>query len=105
MLGTAAWDDAATERDAIVVDVRDLVDKGGNSPDDVRRKIDEIVSGLTAGRRVIVACDYGMSRSNAVAAGALARVGRIDFDAALTKVLTTTGETSIKLEMVEVVRQ
>jgi UDP-glucuronate decarboxylase len=102
-LGTASGVEALPG-DVLVVDVRDLVDKPGNEAAAVLAKVEEAAGGLERGRRVVVRCDYGISRSNAVAIGALARAERIPFDEAVRRVVAATGEHGIKLEMVNIVR-
>jgi UDP-glucuronate decarboxylase len=90
--------------DLQLVDVRELVDGPGNSAGLVRAKIDEGVAHLRAGRRVVVGCEYGISRSNAVAAGILRLSQRIPFDAAVAVVLARTGEVAMDLDVIESVR-
>ena len=104
LLGTAAASSIDGEADICVVDVRNLVDKAGNPVDVVREKIQEGVESLVKGKRTVICCDYGMSRSNAVAAGVLAKFDDIEFDAALRKVLDATGEREIKLQPLSAVR-
>ncbi|MDR2186450.1 MAG: NAD-dependent epimerase/dehydratase family protein [Azonexus sp.] len=104
-LGTAPANEVVGQTGLNLVDVRDLVDKGGNSVQAIRAKIDEGVKLLSAGLRTIVCCDYGISRSNAVAAGILARHDRIPFLDAVRMVQQRTGETEIKLEPLEAVRR
>lgn len=87
-----------------VLDVRMLVDKEGNDPETVRRLIDEGVEAVRAGKTVVVACDFGVSRSNAIAAGILASTERWSVDRALREVVDATGETEVKVGMVETVR-
>lgn len=104
VLGTAPATAVDDESDVSVVDVRTLVDKAGNSVDAVREKIREGVELLAEGKRTVICCDYGMSRSNAVAVGVLANYEKIDFEAALSRVLDATGEREIKLQPLSVVR-
>jgi nucleoside-diphosphate-sugar epimerase len=103
-LGTAPAVEVQDQDGFYVVDVRDLVDKGGNSVAAVRAKIELGVSALRRGERTIVCCDYGVSRSNAVAAGVIARHQGLSFVKAVQLVQEKTGETEIKLEPLEVVR-
>lgn len=106
LLGTApASDVLGVSDDICVIDVRDMVDKGGNRVDFVRAKIDDGVVSLREGRRTIVCCDYGISRSNAVAAGILALYDKIEFSEAVRKVQSATGESEIKPEPLNSVRQ
>jgi len=87
-----------------LVDVRDLVDKGGNRVDAVAEKIRLGEALLSEGKKTVVCCDYGISRSNAVAAGILARVERISLEAAVRRVQDATGEGDIKVEPLQIVR-
>ncbi len=103
-LGTDAWSPAEATADLAYVDVRDLVDKHGNTPAAVKAKIDEALNHLAAGKRVVVRCDYGISRSNAVAAGVLARYDAIGLDEAVRRVVEATGESGIKIEVLTEVR-
>jgi len=104
-LGTAPALQFEVADDMQVIDVRDLVDKGGNHVDTVRQKIAAGSESLRSGRRTIVCCDYGISRSNAVAAGILARHASLPFAEAARRVVAATGETEVKLEPLEVVRR
>jgi UDP-glucuronate decarboxylase len=104
-LGTAAASAVFDKTDACIVDVRDLVDKAGNGTDAIRDKIFQGVEYLAQGRRVIVCCDYGISRSNAIATGILATVENIAFDAALRQVQEATGESEIRLSPLSAVRK
>ena len=103
-LGTAAADDFVTDQPTVLVDVRTLVDKRGNSAAALLVKIDAGVAALRSGKRVVVVCDFGVSRSNTIATGILARWRNLDLDDAVAQVVETTGEMSIKLDMVEDLR-
>ena len=103
-LGTAAWDQIDASNGIRRVDVRELVDKAGNPSESVASKIEEAVGFLRRGERVVIACDYGISRSNAIAAGTLARLENISLDDAIRRVIAATGEDSIKLEVLAKVR-
>lgn len=106
-LGTAAASDPEVARvpDAIVVDVRDLVDREGNAVDDVRAKILEGAAVLGRDKRVIVCCDYGLSRSNAVATGILAASSGITVDEAVAQLAQKIPLDEVKLDVLAVVRQ
>jgi nucleoside-diphosphate-sugar epimerase len=104
-LGTAPFDQlGAVDEATAVLDVRDLVDRGGNIPADAGRKLRQALELLDQGRRVVICCDYGMSRSNALAAGVLARRDRIPFNDAVRRVIAATGQAAIKIEVLDVVR-
>jgi len=104
-LGTAPALQIRPEAGMAVIDVRDLVDKAGNRGDAVRRKIDEGCAALRDGKTAVVCCDYGISRSNAVAAGILALHEAVPFEAAVRRVLEATGEKEIKVEPLQAVRR
>lgn len=104
-LGTSSWDFAHSLPDLHILDVRDLVDKPGNEAATIRARIAEAVEGLKQGEKVVVCCDYGISRSNAIAAGVLAVAENIPMEAAVQRVLAATGESEIKLEVLDAVWQ
>ena len=102
-LGTGAYHQI--ERgDFNLIDVRELVDKSGNTPNVIKENIGRIVNSLKSGRKTVVCCDYGMSRSNSLAAAALAIYMQIRFDDALSMVVKATGEQNIKTEMIVSIR-
>lgn len=98
-LGTAAWDQLGDRSGIEVVDVRNMVDKDGNSRQDSLAAVEQVVKLLRLGKHVVVCCDYGMSRSNAVAAGALALHLNLRFGDAVREVVSHTGEQEIKAEV------
>ena len=102
-LATAPYDEGSKAGGASVVDVRALLDKAGNAPELIHAKIKEGAALLKDGKRVIVCCDYGMSRSNAVAAGILSETEKISVPEAIRRVIRATGETEIKFEMIQAV--
>ena len=104
-LGTAGADDVASKGQMLLIDARDLVDKRGNSTTVLLADIDAGVAALTSGNCVVVICDFGVSRSNTIAAGILARWRGLDVDAAVAQVMEMTGEISIKLDMIESLRE
>ena len=105
LLGTAPAEEVQDLTDIKLIDVRDLVDKAGNRPDAVREKIMAGVNYLESGDKTIVCCDYGISRSNALAAGIFAVYNKLSFAEAVKVVQETTGEKEIKLELLDVVRR
>ncbi len=104
-LGTAAYETTDARTGVCVVDVRDLVDKAGNEPEAASAKIDEVLSHLHRGEKVVVCCDYGVSRSNAIAAGALARLEHIPLTDATRRVIAATGKCSMVLDVLATVRR
>jgi UDP-glucuronate decarboxylase len=103
-LATAPTDEVAGE-ELRVVDVRDLVDRGGNSDQIILSKIDAAAKLLKENVKVVICCDYGVSRSNAIAAGVLAKHLKLDFDEAVQLVVTKTGEAAIGLDLLNSVRR
>lgn len=104
-LGTAAWDRVCGSAGIQLLDIRDLVDREGNSPSGVQAKIDQALGWLRSGEKVVVCCDYGMSRSSAIAAGILARHDAIELEEAIRRVMAATGETRIRVEVLSAVRR
>ncbi|PTW50378.1 NAD-dependent epimerase/dehydratase family protein [Rhodovulum kholense] len=86
------------------IDLRHLVDAAGNATDAVARHVADGVAALERGETLLLVCDFGVSRSNAVAAGVLARWQGLPFDAAVARVIEATGEREIKLDMLDTVR-
>lgn len=105
LLGTAPADGVGLITDEAIIDVRDLVDKVGNRPDAMYKKIKEGVASLDKGIKTIVCCDYGISRSNAIAAGIISMHEDLSFEEAVRVVQAATGETEIKLEPLDAVRK
>lgn len=103
-LGTAPASDQSITSDYVVLDVRDMVDRFGNSASTAKEKIEQGLALLRQGKQVVVCCDYGISRSNAIAAGILSRLNRISLDQAIKEVIHATGEQEIKLEPLRSVR-
>ena len=103
-IGTGPSDYVKKENGIEIVDVRDMVDKAGNSVNCIREKIKIAINYLNQGKRIIVCCDYGISRSNAIAAGIIKKHENIPFDDAVQRVMSSTGEKSIKIEVLNVVR-
>lgn len=104
-LGTGPALQVRLEPGMNIIDVRDLVDKVGNLSDAVREKITEGCDSLRAGKKTVVCCDYGISRSNAIAVGILAMYEAIPFEAAVRRVLEATGEKEIKVDPLQAVRR
>jgi nucleoside-diphosphate-sugar epimerase len=94
-LGEGTW---------LLLDARHLVDKGGNPAQPIRKLIDEGAQAYRQGNSVVVACDFGISRSNAIAAGILSLVENKCYDLAVQEVMDATAEREIKLDLVEAVR-
>ncbi len=105
VLGTAPFDEAQGKTGFSLVDVRDLVDKHGNDLRIVSERIDKVFRLIRQGSPVVICCQHGISRSNAIAAGALALQEGTTFEDALHKVMEATGEKAIELGILTTVRQ
>lgn len=104
-LGTASWANASNIADIQIVDVRDMVDKRGNTAEIVGAKIKEALDYLQNGKKTVICCDYGISRSNSIAAGVLAEFEGIDLSEAVQRVVTKSGQGSVKVEVISSVRR
>ena len=103
LLGTAPYEGCQVEGQSKIIDVRDLVDKEGNTQDTVRRKIEEGVLRVSQNMPTIICCDYGISRSNAVAAGILAKAYKLSLTDAVGLVFKAIGPVEIKADVLKVV--
>lgn len=102
-LGTAAFGDPEIPATAELLDVRHLVDKSGNDPEAIRAAIDSGTQAIMENKHVIVCCDYGRSRSNAIAAGIVHRTTSLSPGDSLRFVIDATGETSMKVNVIDAV--
>jgi len=104
-LGTSPWREELASGHIAIVDVRVLRDAAGNSPSLIKEKITEARDYLNRGRRVVICCDFGISRSNAIAAAVLAEDTGVSLGEGLLQVIHATGETGIKIDFVEDLRR
>ncbi len=104
-LGTSPWLDVYLKSEFSIVDVRALRDAEGNSPCLIQSKINEATQYLEKGEKVIICCDFGISRSNVIAAAVLARTSGCKLDQGLEEVINATGENGIKINFVNDVRK
>ena len=105
LLGTTSASQVGSTSDMTVIDVRELVDRAGNAANTLRDKIAAGSASLRDGRKTVICCDHGISRSNAVAAGVLSQAEGISFEAAIRRVIAATGESEMRPEVVEAVRR
>lgn len=103
-LGTAKYEDVYNG-DYSIVDVRNLVDKSGNTSSAVLNKIDEAGSLLDQQKKVVICCDYGKSRSNSIAIGVVSKYLHCEFEDSLKMVLERTGERGIQIDTLDSVRE
>lgn len=102
-LGTAAFEDPATAGYA-KLDVRDLVDGPANKSNALRERIRMGLSMLDEAKQLVVCCDFGISRSNTIAAAILARRDGLSFDEAFALVRQRVGEVRMDYGIVETIR-
>ncbi len=102
-LGTAAFEDPATAGHA-KLDVRQLVDGPSNNSDTLRERISTGLSMLAEGKPLVVCCDYGISRSNTIAAAILARRDGLTFDDAFALVRQRVRELRMDYGIVQTIR-
>ncbi|HWQ42730.1 MAG TPA: NAD(P)-dependent oxidoreductase [Desulfosporosinus sp.] len=106
-IGTASYMEGAPyceKHGDVCLDVRDLVDKSGNTLQSIRDKIEEGVQLLRKGNKIVICCDYGMSRSNSIAVGIIVKYESRPFEVVVEDVLEIIGEGAIKVEVLNMVR-
>ncbi|MBU1003189.1 MAG: NAD(P)-dependent oxidoreductase [Proteobacteria bacterium] len=102
-LGTAPFSSVLPEG-AVRVDIRELVDRGGNPAEELLGRTDAALEALESGWRVLLCCDHGISRSNAMAALVLALAEGLSFSVAVRRVLDATGDAEMHLDMLGTAR-
>jgi len=105
-LATASYYEGPLCGDAagsILIDVRELLDKEGNDPGLLRAKISLAEEAIGQGKSVVVSCDRGVSRSNAIALGVLMASG-MPFAASMRLVREKIGAIEINLGLLREVR-
>lgn len=105
-LGTCSYYDESLRgesRGPIVVDVRELADKEGNDERVLKRKIGSALEAIREGKSVVVCCDRGVSRSNAVALGILMSSG-MSYEEASLLLQQKLGAMDINLGLLREVR-
>jgi nucleoside-diphosphate-sugar epimerase len=103
-LGTGPFGVDKLSDDVYRVDIRALVDKAGNSTESLVACVRTSLSAINRGERVVICCDHGISRSNAIAAAVLSQHERITFSESVRRVLSATGNAEIRLDVLETVR-
>ncbi len=85
--------------DGYLLDVRNLRDGKRNSDAELISIIDRGAMALASGKRLIVRCDVGVSRSNAIAAAILGRAENRDFWDAAWRVSRANKDSEISLSL------
>jgi nucleoside-diphosphate-sugar epimerase len=104
-LGTASYYDdvlLTPPPDSHLLDVRELIDGEGNDPARLRMIINCGAEQQRLGKRLLICCDKGISRSNAIALGVLLAAG-MSYTRALQQ-LAEAGATDINLGMLKEIR-
>jgi UDP-glucuronate decarboxylase len=105
-LGTASYYDYESLQDSIdvvLIDVRELTDKEGNKANFIMDKIQAVLKNLQDGRKVVICCDKGISRSNAIALGVLMASG-ISYEESLQILNKNIGARDINLGLLYDIR-
>ncbi|MFX1537419.1 MAG: NAD-dependent epimerase/dehydratase family protein [Promethearchaeota archaeon] len=87
-----------------LLDVRDLIDRKGNDLAIVRNKIQVGADILRSGRKLVVCCDKGISRSAAVSIGILSLLGK-SFDNSLKLVEGKIKDQSLNLDLLDDIKK
>ena len=87
-----------------IIDVRGLRDCTGNMQNTILTILNKAHKAILDGHKVLIACDFGVSRSNSIAIGVLSIERNIPFCEALDQVLDIIDENEIKITMLEQVR-
>ena len=105
-IGTGAFEKVAEQKGSFdILDVRQLVDKPGNSAVEVKKLIHSALEILNQGKKIVICCDHGISRSNAIASGVIAKSKNISFYDAVRIVLDKTNHAEIKPGLLDVVQE
>jgi protein-tyrosine phosphatase len=99
-IGVASCYEKFDTKDVSIIDVRDLVDGKGNPPTLIMNKISQCLDALKQGKKVIICCDRGLSRSSIIAIAVLART-RVSFDHAVRMTIEKIGHQEINLDLLE----
>lgn len=102
-LGTAPFEDPETQG-FVKLDVRSLVDGPANSSESLLERIEAGLTFLRRYGRLVVCCDYGISRSNTIASAILARRDALPFNQALSLVQQRINEMRMDYGFVQTVR-
>lgn len=102
-IGTAAFEDPVTAGHEIL-DVRSLADGPANAEVALLECVEMGLMRLRKSGRLVVCCDYGISRSNTVAAAILARRDGLSFDEAFAIVQQQTGEMRMDYDLARTTR-
>lgn len=103
VLGTAPFDKTKGQQDYEVVDVRAMRDDFGNSSSIILDKVEEAIGKIQDGKKVVICCDQGISRSNSIAIGVYSKLYQIEFYEAAKYVMKKINEKQIKSEVLSCV--
>lgn len=104
-IGTAGWTETEEGAGYTRLDVRILSDGSGNAAETMLRLLSLGAKTLQSGDKLVVACHFGISRSNAVAAGVLSLIHREPLHLSLARVARNTGEQQIHAGVIRTVEE
>lgn len=105
-LGTASYYDVQAlprSGDEVLIDIRALVDREGNADDALRQKVQTALAAARENKRIVICCDMGISRSNALAVAVLMATGR-SYSESLDLVSQKSAVSEINLALLRQVR-
>ncbi len=107
-IGTGAFSkvkDYNKSTNITLIDVRSLVDKAGNNIYQLQQHIRNALKALKKGNKVVICCDHGISRSNAIASAILSRWESLPLSEALQHVLEATNGAEIHIDVITSIQQ
>ena len=104
-IGTCPYGRYQLPKNTECIDIRALVDRGGNTNELLNKYINQSLNLLENGKQIVISCDHGVSRSNSLAVAVLSHWENIDFRTAVRRVLVATDNAEIRLDMLEDVRR
>ena len=105
-LGTAAYGEPELEKlkNTKFVNVRDLIDGAGNDPEIFKFKVSQVEKIISKGKKAVVVCGSGISRSNAVALAYLIWKG-MEFDDAYNLIRKKVPITQIEMDLLDLAKK
>lgn len=102
-IGTGSFENVKKGVGYSIIDVRDMVDKAGNTEKIISEKINEAISVIDKGNKIVICCDFGISRSNGIAVGVCVVLYGMSLYDATAYVIERIGDKDIKPEVLTVV--
>jgi len=92
------------KKKAKIIRVDDLIDGAGNDPKKFKAKVDEAEKWMRKGKKVVIMCGSGISRSNAIALAYLVWNG-MEFDKAYNLIREKVPIVQIDMALLDLVRK